>query len=120
MTFDTNAAVGKENNYRIIAEDLAGNKTTIEQQFTFVPLGNGASEAPLPTLSVMLDERSDSGVKEDYITNINTLSFKGLATKGAKVSFDIEGKGMKPQPTTLLESGKSRPKHYRMEIIAIS
>ncbi|HHR6318841.1 TPA: Ig-like domain-containing protein [Providencia alcalifaciens] len=92
LTFDTNAAVGKENNYRIIAEDLAGNKTTIEQQFTFVPLGNGASEAPLPTLSVMLDERSDSGVKEDYITNINTLSFKGLATKGAKVSFDIGGK----------------------------
>ncbi|WP_195848820.1 Ig-like domain-containing protein, partial [Providencia alcalifaciens] len=92
LTFDTNAAVGKENNYRIIAEDLAGNKTTIEQQFTFVPLGNGASEAPLPTLSVMLDERSDSGVKEDYITNINILSFKGLATKGAKVSFDIGGK----------------------------
>ncbi|WP_275077015.1 Ig-like domain-containing protein, partial [Providencia rettgeri] len=92
LVFDVNATAGKDNQYRITAEDLAGNKETIDQKFTFIPTENGVSDAPPPVLSVSLDEDSDSGKKGDYITNVNTLKFSGMATKSAKVSFNIEGK----------------------------
>ena len=91
LSFDVDAEVGKENNYKIVAKDAAGNQKTVEQSFSYLPSSGGAGEAHPPMLSVVLDVGSDSGKLGDYITNIKMPKFTGTATKDAKITLSING-----------------------------
>lgn len=74
------------NPYTVTAEDVAGNKTTISGNFTYISSG-----ATPPKVSVQLDTASDSGTQGDSITNINTPTFIGRATPGTTILLTIAG-----------------------------
>ncbi|WP_369309731.1 Ig-like domain-containing protein [Providencia rettgeri] len=92
LTFDINANIGKDNQYTVTAQDVAGNIETVSTHFNYYPSLTGSSDTPLPTLNVALDSLSDSGQVGDYITKNKAPKFVGTATKGTKISFVIDGK----------------------------
>ncbi|MEX6323677.1 Ig-like domain-containing protein [Providencia hangzhouensis] len=89
LIFDVDANEGKDNHYKVIAEDAAGNKETISQSFTYLPSSVGSGDIHPPTLTATLDAAYDSGKQGDYITNIKAPKFTGNATVGAKVRLTI-------------------------------
>ncbi|MBZ3682350.1 MULTISPECIES: Ig-like domain-containing protein [Providencia] len=89
LIFDVDANVGKDNHYKVVAEDTAGNQNTISQSFTYLPPSLEGGNAELPALIVTLDAACDSGNKGDYITNIKAPKFTGIATPGAKITLVI-------------------------------
>ncbi|MBU2895686.1 Ig-like domain-containing protein [Vibrio hepatarius] len=73
----------KEHQYTVIVEDLAGNKNQV----------NGSVTVDTKfTMTYELDAESDSGIKGDFKTNIQTPTFKGQAEIGAKISIEINSK----------------------------
>ncbi|MCB6145792.1 Ig-like domain-containing protein [Providencia rettgeri] len=44
LIFDVDANEGKDNHYKVIAEDAAGNKETISQSFTYLPSSVGSGD----------------------------------------------------------------------------
>ncbi|MEY0110232.1 Ig-like domain-containing protein, partial [Providencia rettgeri] len=89
LIFDVDANEGKDNHYKVIAEEPAGNKETISQSFTYLPSSVGSGDIHPPTLTATLDAAYDSGKQGDYITNIKVPKFTGNATAGAKVRLTI-------------------------------
>ncbi|EPQ5230300.1 Ig-like domain-containing protein [Providencia stuartii] len=89
LTFDVDADVGKDNHYKVVAEDAAGNQNTINQSFTYLPPSLEGGNAELPTLIATLGAAYDSGKKGDYITNIKAPKFTGVATAGANITLVI-------------------------------
>ncbi|MEY1368725.1 Ig-like domain-containing protein, partial [Providencia huaxiensis] len=89
LIFDVDADVGKDNHYKVIAEDVAGNQNTINQSFTYLPPSLEGGNAELPTLIATLGAAYDSGKKGDYITNIKAPKFTGVATAGANITLVI-------------------------------
>ncbi|EGR2227722.1 hypothetical protein DZF79_05635 [Vibrio parahaemolyticus] len=73
----------KEHPYTVIVEDLAGNKNQV----------NGSVTVDTKfTMTYELDTESDSGIKGDFKTNIQTPIFKGQAENGAKITIEINSK----------------------------
>ncbi|EGA0132372.1 Ig-like domain repeat protein [Salmonella enterica] len=74
-----------DNVYKITVEsiDPLGRTSSVDYQLTI------DSFTPIPT--VMLHDSSDSGVKGDMITKINTPLFTGMAEANAKVSIYVDG-----------------------------
>lgn len=79
----------------IIATDLAGNATQVEQKLTISP-------DVLP-FTVSLDENSDSGEKGDNVTNIKTPTVSGSGTPGYQIEATINGNTYK---ATVNEKGQ--------------
>lgn len=73
----------KEYPYTVIVEDLAGNKNQVNGSVTIDTKF---------TMTYELDTESDSGIKGDFKTNIQTPSFKGQAENGAKITIEINSK----------------------------
>ncbi|MEX0425556.1 Ig-like domain repeat protein [Providencia rettgeri] len=89
LIFDVDADVGKNNHYKITAEDAAGNQNILTQSFSYFPSTVGTGEALSPTLFVALDAACDSGKKGDYITQVQAPKFTGGATAGAKITLKM-------------------------------
>ncbi|EKO1001821.1 Ig-like domain repeat protein, partial [Salmonella enterica subsp. enterica] len=79
-------AVAGINNYSVTSEDLAGNKTILSGNFTYISSG-----ILPPRVTVQLAPDSDSGVIGDAITNHSTPTFIGNATPGCLIVLVING-----------------------------
>ena len=74
------------NNYTVTSEDVAGNKASFSGSFVYVSAG-----VVPPKVSAQLESDSDSGTKDDGITNINTPVIMGQATAGTTILVTIAG-----------------------------
>nr|WP_182028029.1 Ig-like domain-containing protein [Vibrio parahaemolyticus] len=85
LTLTTNATVG-ENSFTVIATDAAGNTTSTDSKFVYVPDG-----VVPPYVTVQLDSDSDSGIKGDNITSNNRPTLIGNTNPGLTVVINIGG-----------------------------
>ncbi|MBB9247120.1 hypothetical protein FSI10_023855, partial [Escherichia coli] len=93
-TFDKNAfIINQPYNYTVTASDAAGNKISV----------NGVFRVDTITVAANIDTNSNSGDKNDNITNVATPTINGETAAGAKVTLVIGGKNY---TTTANSDGK--------------
>lgn len=78
----TEALSDGTHNYRIEVKDKAGNST--------VKTGQVIIDSKAPELTGQLDESTNTGDKQDEITNINTPKFSGITEPDTKVFLTID------------------------------
>lgn len=75
-----------QHNYQVDITDVAGNSSSTSGSLTYAPDGTMP-----PLLRGGLDENSDSNIKGDNITNINTPVFSGITDPGSDLIITIGG-----------------------------
>ena len=65
-----------------------------------VQFNSDSTEQNLPTVSIALDESSDSGIVGDGITNISTVEVQGRTEPGVTVSIDSDTDGLNDATVT--------------------
>jgi len=70
--------------YSLSSTDVAGNTTSLQQQFTL--------DTDISGLTARLDDTSNSASLEDTITNDNTPTFSGQSEAGATVELVIDSR----------------------------
>ena len=93
-TFDKNTfIINQPYNYTVTASDAAGNKISV----------NGVFSVDTITVEANIDTNSNSGDKNDNITNVTTPTIYGETAAGAKITLVIGGK---TYTTTASSDGK--------------
>lgn len=83
VTLTTNATVG-DNAFTVTSTDAAGNTTSTESKFVYIPDG-----VIPPYVTVELDKNSDTGKEGDNITSVKRPTLHGTATPGLTVVIKI-------------------------------